>query len=140
MGRLIIGAIVAGVVMFVIGYIFYGSPLMGALGLPVDPNPPTANTLVAGYVHMVVSALALAMLLWVVRDRVSDLNGRMQVVVWASLTTVVFTNLGTPIWMGLSWGQAIYDAVAGFLMLVAAGYVLARWFVASGAMARPATA
>jgi hypothetical protein len=81
-----------------------------------------------GYLHMAVAAFLLGLLLWSVRDRVTDIATRMRVVIWASLVAVVFTRL-EPIWFHSDWPNALYVALAEFISLVGAGYILARWFV-----------
>ena len=88
---------------------------------------------VTGYVHMAIAALLLGLVLWAIRDRVTDLGSRMQVVVWASLVAVVFTRLGEPIWFHSDWPNALYVALVEWLSLVGAGYILARWFVPAAA-------
>lgn len=136
MGRLVIGGIAAGLVMFILGFVFYGSPLMAMLGLSFgDDAPPSSTTMIAGFIQLSVSAFVLGVLLWLVRDRISDMAGQMQVVIWSSITAMVFTYMGDPIWEGAGWAISIYAAVTGFIMLVVAGYVLARWFISANSAA-----
>lgn len=85
--------------------------------------------MVAGYVHMAISAFLLALLLWAVRDRVADTGARLQLVMWASLAAVVFTRLGEPIWFHTDWANALYLAAVEWISLAGAGAILARWFV-----------
>lgn len=188
MQKLVIGSVVAAVIMFILGFVFFGSPLFqfahaeapietqtavqsalkalpgdGTYFIPLGDTPeamaaheagPTAvvkynssgapmmdpAVFVAGFGHMIVSALILGLVLWAVRDRVTDLGTRMRVILWLSLAMVVYTRLGEPIWYRTDWQNAIYVAIAEFISFVAAGYVLARWFVPAGANATTAAA
>lgn len=180
MQKLVIGSVVAAAVMFIFGFVFFGSPLFqfahadapletqtaiqsalkalpgdGTYFIPFGETPeataaheagPTAvvkyngsgapmmdpMVFAAGFVHMIVSAFTLGLVLWAVRDRVTDLGSRMRVVLWLSLAMVVYTRLGEPIWYRSDWQNAIYVAIAEFISFAAAGYILARWFVPAG--------
>jgi hypothetical protein len=182
MGRLLIGSVVAAVAMFLLGFVFYATPLMnlaqadapaetqlavqealkalprsGTYFIPLSETDqalmaahqagPTALIKVNmtgapqmdpavfafGWLHMAVSALLLGLLLWAVRDRVSDFAGRMRLVVWVALVMAVFTRLGEPIWYRSDWANALYVGVADLLTIVVAGFVIARWFMPKAA-------
>ncbi len=83
----------------------------------------------SGFVHMAIAAFILGLMLWAVRDRVTDVGTRMQLVMLGSLVAVFFTRLGEPIWFHTDWSNALYVAVIEWISLVGAGYILARWFV-----------
>lgn len=187
MQRLVIGSLVAAVVMFVIGFVAYGTPLMmtgfavatpeqqaavqaalkglptGTYFIPFGEAPEAMAAYAAGpvallkvnsngfamfdplvfaegYLHMVVAAFLLGLVLWAIRDRVADVATRLQLIIWLSLAMVWFTRLGEPIWYHVDWRNAVYVAVTEWISFVAAGYVLARWFVPSGAAVTPAAA
>jgi hypothetical protein len=123
MGRMLMGSVAAGVVMFLLGYVFYGTPLYVTLGGGEDTGPPSNQTMVLGIIQLSVAAYALSMLLTFVSE-----GSRMQAVMWAALTAVAYTYLGDPIWEGASWQTSIYAVVAGAIMLYAAGFVITKWF------------
>ena len=176
MQRLVIGSLLGAVFMFFIGYLAYGTPLMGIgyksaglqqqlaiqsamKGLPTGtyaipdghspegaaaygagpvavvqlnssgfaPNEPMVFA--AGFIHMAIAAFMLGLVLWAIRDRVTDIGSRMQVVVWTSVVAVFFTRFGEPIWFHSDWINALYVALVEALSLVGAGFILARWFV-----------
>ncbi|MCA3254154.1 MAG: hypothetical protein INF91_00885, partial [Alphaproteobacteria bacterium] len=59
-------------------------------GMPMfDPM-----VLLAGYVHMAISAFLLGLVLWTIRDKVRDVGTRVQVVAGAALVMAVFVRLG----------------------------------------------
>lgn len=183
MGRLVIGSVVAAVAMFILGFIFYATPLMklghqadapvatqlavqealkmlpksGTYFIPFSETDasimaaheagPTAvvkvnmtgatqmnpMTFAFGWLHMAISAFLLGLLLMAVKDRVTDFNGRMQLLFWAALTMAVFTRLGEPIWYRSDWANAFYVGFADFVSLMVAGFILARWFMPKSA-------
>lgn len=75
-----------------------------------------------GYLHYVVVALAMGMLLGPVPSR-----ARFFVLFWASVTGVTMIHLGGPIWWHKDWASAIYFAVADMISLIAGGIVMARF-------------
>jgi hypothetical protein len=85
--------------------------------------------LLAGYAHMAISALLLGLVLWTIRDKVRDFPTRLRVVAGSALVMVVFIRLGEPIWWHTDWRNAAYVAVADWLSLTVAGWILARWFL-----------
>jgi hypothetical protein len=187
MQRLVIGSLVAAVVMFILGFIFYATPLMnmgfatatpeqqatvqaalkglptGTYSIPGGETPeamaayaagPVAMVkvnsggfamfdpvvFVEGYLHMAVAAFFLGLVLWTIRDRVTDFGSRFSVVMWLSLAMVWFTRLGEPIWYHTDWRNALYVAATEWISFVVAGYILARWFVPAGAGAAKSSA
>lgn len=85
--------------------------------------------MLTGYLHMLISATLLALALWGVRGRIPDFAGRVRLVTGMALTMVVFTNLSDPVWFHQDWSSAIFVATSNLVSLVAAGCILARWFV-----------
>ena len=130
MGRTVLGSLAAGFVMFILGWVFFGSPLYTMLSGAAAGEQPSVQTLVMGFVLFAIVSWALATLLSFV-----PAGARMQATIWAAATAMLFTNVGAPIWDGADWRMSIYAAVAGFVMLVAAGFVLIRWFAPASAMA-----
>lgn len=178
MGRLVTGSVVAAIVMFVLGFIFYATPLMqiGQATAPVDTqlavhealkslpgtgtyfipfdetdpairaaheSGPTAVVKVnmtgspqmdpmvfaAGYVHMALTAFLIGLLLWTLRHRVNNFVDRAGLVILLALVAAFFTRLGEPVWYRTDWANALYVGFADFVMLAAAGLVIARWFM-----------
>lgn len=177
MGRLLVGSFVAAVAMFLIGFVFFGTPLFsnayktapfetqvavqealkalpasGTYFVPMGEDEaamaahragPTAMlrvnlqgsemmdpmAMVKGFVHMVVSAFLLGLLLLRVAPKIWNFGERMAVVVVASLAVVVFVRLGEPIWFGADWPFTLYVAVAEVISLIVAGFILAKWFL-----------
>lgn len=177
MGRLLVGSLVAAVAMFLIGFVFFGTPLFsnayktapfetqmavqealkalpasGTYFIPMGEDEaamaahragPTAMlrvnlagsemmdpmVMVKGFVHMVVSAFLLGLLLLRVAPKIWNFGERMAVVVLASLAVVVFVRLGEPIWFGADWPFTLYVAVTDLISLVVAGFILAKWFL-----------
>ncbi|WP_374597536.1 hypothetical protein [Sphingosinicella sp.] len=177
MGRLLVGSLVAAVAMFLIGFVFFGTPLFsnayktapfetqvavqealkalpasGTYFIPMGEDEaamaahragPTAMlrvnlqgsemmdpmVMVKGFVHMVVSAFLLGLLLLRVAPKIWNFGERMGIVVAASLAVVVFSRLGEPIWFGADWPFTLYVAVTDLISLVVAGFILAKWFL-----------
>ena len=177
MGRLLIGSLVAAAAMFLIGFVFFGTPLFsnayktapfetqvtvqealkalpasGTYFIPMGEDEaamaahragPTAMlrvnmqgsemmdpmVMVKGFVHMVVSAFLLGLLLLRVSPKIWSFGERMGIVVAASLAVVVFSRLGEPIWFGADWPFTLYLAVADLISLIVAGFILAKWFM-----------
>lgn len=177
MGRLLVGSIIAAVAMFLIGFVFFGTPLFsnayktapfetqvavqdalkalpasGTYFVPMGEDEaamaahragPTAMlrvnlqgsemmdpmAMVKGFVHMVVSAFLLGLLLLRVAPKIWSFGERMGIVVAASLAVVVFSRLGEPIWFGADWPFTLYVAVAEVISLIVAGFILAKWFL-----------
>ncbi len=177
MGRVLIGSLVAAVAMFLIGFVFYGTPLFsnayktapfetqmtvqqalkalpasGTYFIPMGEGEeamaahragPTAMlrvslqgsemmdpmAMVKGFVHMVVSAFLLGLLLLRIAPKMWNFGERMAVVVAASLAVVVFTRLGEPIWFRADWPFTLYVAITDMISLTVAGFILAKWFL-----------
>jgi hypothetical protein len=188
MGRIIIGAAAAAIAMFVIGFIFYATPLNGlafaraddtqaaavqqalAANLPrtgtyVIPdastpqqtvmygNGPIATVhyniggfspadpavILAGLALDFVVALLIGFALLGLAGHVTDFAARARIVVLFALGAAAFMRLGEPVWYHHDWGWFIYAFVADAAALIAAGLIIARWFLPT-ARAAPADA
>jgi hypothetical protein len=84
-------------------------------------DPRALGTFLAGFLHMLVSAILIA---WLVQA--APAGRRMSTVVLAALAAAVFANLGTPIWMYQSWRY--HELVAGYQFVgwLVAGAILAK--------------
>ncbi len=178
MGRFIIGCVAAAVAMFVIGFIFFATPLQmlgyatandaanasvqnalaanlprtgtymvpltsSAAGTILYGRGPIATihyntggfamadpgTMLAGFVHMLVSITILGLALLLVAARVPDFVSRARLVLYMTLATSIYMNLGDPIWYHHDWPYAVYRFVADFVMLGVGGLMIARWFL-----------
>lgn len=178
MGRVIVGAAAGAVVMFILGFIFWASPLAGlatgtlgdaqaadvqaalaanipdtgAYDVPVDGSQaqkamyargpiafiqytsegsgnPTPADMIAGFIHMYISALLIGFALLAVSRHVREFSTRAAITLFFALGAGVYILLGTPIWAGHGWNYYIYTLVADVIGLVAAGLIIARWFL-----------
>jgi hypothetical protein len=179
MGRLAFGSLIAAVAMFLLGFLFYGSPLFNVarVDIPADtqlavhaalqalpktgfyavpfaesgdaalvaahaagpiatihltkPGSPVMDPsiMIAGFLHMFVSAFLLGYILWAMRGRLGEFDGRMKLVALIAFATTVYFNIGKAVWWPGGWTFNLYVAVADFTMLLAAGFIIARWFM-----------
>lgn len=179
MVRSVIGGFVAGVVMFVIGFVFWGTPLSqvafakandaqsaavqtamaqnltpGGTGTYVIPAPSTAqgtmlygrgpiatvhfNTggfaaqdmgmMVPGFIFALVSGLLMSFGIAAV-GRENSFPQIARLVVLFSLGVTIWAILAQPIFNNYGWAYWVYFFLSEFLAFVAAGLVVARWFV-----------
>lgn len=96
------------------------------------------NALLSGFIHELVVSLLIGLALWGIAERVADFGSRARLVVLFSIAATALIQLGQPIWMHHDWRYAIYVFIADAAMLIAAGLVLARWFLPRGEAARVA--
>jgi hypothetical protein len=176
--KLVIGSFVGGVAMFIVGFIFWATPLnhiglsqateaqssalqlglsqnLPHTGRYIVPNPDTSGgtvlygrgpvaivdynsggfstadsaAMIGGFVQEVVIALLIGLSLYAVAGRVTDFASRARLVVGFGAAAGVLMLLSDPIWMHADWRYAIYAFVADVAMFVAAGLVIARWFL-----------
>jgi uncharacterized membrane protein (DUF485 family) len=173
MRSILVGGIAAAVVMFVLGFIFFGllhamafEPLppevsaqiqtdlggslaaTGSYMIPGDDEawmkgpgavlhyvvaggaPSMPMAMILGFLHMVVSAMLLALGL---RAAGGGFDRQSRIVLWVGLAAALFMHLGDPIWYGFSWRNSLFLFVADGIMLIAGGLVLARWFTSDRA-------
>lgn len=177
MGRVFIGSVVAAIIMYAIGFVFYATPLFGlAMETPAPilqiqvqdslrqlPENgtyfipfPTDETLIAahergprallklskagapamdpmilasGFVHFLLSAFLLGGLLFSLREKLMHFGPRMNLVFYVALIAPVFVRLSDPAWYGVGLKFALYTGFADFVLLMAAGAILSRWFI-----------
>jgi predicted heme/steroid binding protein len=63
------------------------------------------------------------------RGRLGEFDGRMKLVALIAFATTIYFNIGKAVWWPGGWTFNLYVAVADFVMLVAAGFIIARWFM-----------
>ena len=85
--------------------------------------------LVQGFIHALIVALILGFALLGVAGRVTAPGDRMRLVVLFAIAGSALIHLGAPIWMHVDWPYAVYSFVADAAMLIAGGFVIARWFL-----------
>ncbi|URW74791.1 hypothetical protein M9980_09415 [Sphingomonas donggukensis] len=180
MARVALGGILGGIAMWLIGFLFWGTPLsrialsslddasgaalQGALkqhlsagGAGAYPVPwpgtdvgttlygqgPSAmvfyhpgglpvvdsSALIGGLVLAVVCSLLIGIALYALRERVTTFADRMKVVVWFVLAATLWTEIGQPVFNHMPWTYFVYLWVSDVVALVAAGAVIARWFL-----------
>ncbi|MGZ8346093.1 MAG: hypothetical protein ACXWUP_03150 [Allosphingosinicella sp.] len=170
-----VGSIVAAIVMFALGFLFFGVlgmtmfaplspeaaaavqaalgghlPATGSYMIPADeaawmtgPSavvnyvaaggaPGMAMAMGMGFIHFLLSALLFGYGLKVVGG---DFSRQARVVLWFGFGAAVFMHLGDPIWYGFAWKQTLFEFVADGVMMIAGGFVLARWFTSTPAAA-----
>jgi hypothetical protein len=181
MTRTIIGGLAAGVVLFVIGFIFWATPLAElaynnageaqsaavqtalaqnltstGTGTYVIPNPTSASgtvlygkgpiaqvqfnaagfavddmsMLLPGFIFALISGLAIAFGLAAVGGGGRSFASVARLVVLFSVGITTWTVLAQPVFNHFGWGYWIYSFIAETSALVAAGLVVARWFLA----------
>jgi hypothetical protein len=188
MVRSFIGGLIAGVVMFVIGFIFWGTPLSGVAfskasdadsaavqtalaqgltrtgtGTYLIPTPSTPQGTVlygrgpiatihfntAGFaandLSMMLPGLIFALISGLLMSfgiaAVSRENSFAQIarlVILVSLGLTSWTILAQPVFNNFGWTYWIYFFVSEALAFIAAGLVIARWFVPKSVPAQAA--
>jgi hypothetical protein len=173
MRSIAVGSVAAAIVMFALGFLFFGLlgmtmfdpldaeaaasaqqalggilPGTGNYAVPMDgeafmrgpaaiinfvaaggaPAMPVAMGM--GFVNFLLTALLLAYGLAAVGG---DFSRQARVVTWFGLAASAYMNLGDPIWYGFAWRQSLFEFVAGGVILIAGGLVLARWFMSERA-------
>ncbi|HEY0446964.1 MAG TPA: hypothetical protein VGD19_10985 [Allosphingosinicella sp.] len=174
-GRALVGAVAAAVAMFILGFIFFATPIAG-LGLDSVPDaqaaavqaslaqslPETgtysvpsgltssqtvmygqgpiatihynsrgyaigdAQTMIAGFVHMLVVALLLAAALGSLSRFVPRFGEQTRLLVLAVLAATVFMRLGEPVRYHHDWTYAIYLFVTDTISLLVAGLIILK--------------
>lgn len=96
-----------------------------------------ATALVGGLVLNFVVALLIGAALIGIDRRVPDFASRARVVAIVAVAASAFNHLGEPLYYHHDWGHFIYLFVADSLALVAAGLIIAKWFLPKGDSASP---
>jgi hypothetical protein len=189
MARTIIGGLVGGIVLFVLGYVFWATPLgdiayknagdaqnaaiQTALATNLTPtgtgtyivpshhsaggavlyakgpiatvdfntagfSPDDLSMLLPGFIVALASGLLFAFGLAAVGGGGRSFAGMARLVVLASLGFTTWEFLGAPIFNHFGWGYWIYAFLAESVSLIAAGLVIARWFLPRTRAAAPA--
>ncbi|WP_326525226.1 hypothetical protein [Sphingomonas sp.] len=190
MARMILGSVLGGVAMWLVGFIFWGTPLsrialsalddatgaavqaalkqhLEAAGSGAYPVPwpgtdigttlygqgPSAlvffhsgglpvvdsGALVGGLVLAIICSLLIGVALHALRDRVTTFADRMKLVIWFVLAATLWTDIGQPVFNHMPWRYFAYLWVSDVAGLIAAGAVIARWFLPRASMATTAT-
>ena len=190
MVRSFIGGLIAGVVMFFIGFVFWGTPLSEVAfskandadsaavqtalaqgltrtgtGTYLIPTPSTpqgtvlygrgpiatihfnsggfaANDLsmmLPGLIFALVSGLLMSFGIAAV-SRENNFAQIARLVILLSLGLTSWTVLAQPVFNNYGWTYWIYFFVSEALAFIAAGLIIARWFVPKDAVAAPAEA
>jgi hypothetical protein len=87
-------------------------------------TPTMPQTMIAGFVHMLGTALFLALLLQAVRPATHSYADRLKIVVIAGAIAAFAAHMGQPIWWHLPWDRAIKEALYDFGSFIVAGLVL----------------
>jgi hypothetical protein len=82
-----------------------------------------------GFVQELIVCILLAGALSTLDRRIPDFASRAKIVVLFSIASSAMINLGNPIWLHHGWTYWTYSFVAEAAMLIAAGLVIARWFL-----------
>jgi hypothetical protein len=98
-----------------------------------------AGALVGGLVVDFIVALLIGAALIGIDRRVPDFGSRARVVALIAVAAAAYTHLGEPIYYHHDWGHFIYLFIADSAALIAAGLIIARWFLPKGVSA-PAAA
>ena len=98
------------------------------------------GALVGGLVLNFIVALLIGAALIGIDRRVPDFGSRARVVGIIAVAAAAFTHLGEPIYYHHDWRHFIYLFIADSAALVAAGLIIARWFLPKGVSAPAAVA
>ena len=121
--------------------VMYGRGPIATVHYNAGGYPATdAPTLLAGLALNFVVALLIGAALIGSDRRVADFGSRARVVGIVAVAAAAFTRLGEPIYYHHDWPHFIYLFVADAAALIAAGLIIARWFLPKGAGAGAAPA
>ena len=180
MARTFIGGLVGGIVLFVLGYVFWATPLgeipyknagdaqnaavQTALATNLSPtgtgtyiipshrsaagavlyakgpiatvdyntagfSPDDMSMLLPGFILSIVAGLLMAFGLAAVGGGGRSFERMARLVVLVSLGFTTWEFLGAPIFNHFGWGYWAYAFLAESVSLIAAGLVIARWFL-----------
>lgn len=87
------------------------------------------SVLIAGFVHMLISAALLAVVLMLALPGASSMVDRLRVVGAVALVATVFINFAAPIWWFHDWGVTFVYAAYYLVALLIAGGILS-FFIA----------
>lgn len=92
-----------------------------------------SGSLIAGFILDIVTALLIGLALLGIGERAPDFGSRARLVVLFALGAAAYMHLGEPIWYHHDWTHFIYLFVADAAALIAAGLIIARWFLPKSA-------
>ncbi|HEY2290257.1 MAG TPA: hypothetical protein VGM86_06085 [Thermoanaerobaculia bacterium] len=87
----------------------------------------SGGRLLAGLIHMFLSALLMALLLNLALPQLRSYGSRVTFVLLAGLAGAFFAHLGNPIWFHQPWSYHIFKTVYDVTCWALAGLVLARF-------------
>lgn len=103
-------------------------PLVTVFFRPQGAQVMAPSTFAAGFLHMWVSVLLMALLLrWIARY-LDSYGQRVRFVTWVGAISAIFSNLGRPIWYFQPWDYHILQAAYGVTSWLGVGLILA-WFL-----------
>lgn len=88
-------------------------------------NPMSASVFIGGFLHMLITAFLIALLLRGVVSALPHYKQRLLFVLAAGVTVAVWSNLGMPVWWHQPWTFHLLTAVYDVGAWLAAGAVLA---------------
>ncbi len=91
-----------------------------------------AGALVGGLVMNFIVALLIGTALIGIDRRVPDFASRTKVVGILAVAASIYMHLGEPLYYHHDWGHFIYLFIADAAALIAAGLIIARWFLPKG--------
>lgn len=189
MTRALLGGLVGGLVMYLVGFLFWGTPLSrlafsslpdaqsatvqaalaqnltpGGTGTYLVPSPGTdqgtvlfgqgpvatvhfntsgfpavdSGALLGGLILSLIAGIVFAVAMTYVGRGVPAFADRARAAILFALAVTMYLDLGQPIFNHYGFGYFIYLFVGDFLGFVAAGLIIARWFVPADA-ATPAS-
>jgi hypothetical protein len=92
-------------------------------------TPPMGQTMLAGFLHMLGTAVLLGLLLQMLLPSASGYIDRLKIVAFVGAIAAFAAHMGQPVWWHWPWDHAIKGAIYDFVSFVIAGLVLA-YFVA----------
>jgi hypothetical protein len=156
-GRALIGAVAAAVAMFIIGFIFFATPLNGigtrsvedaqaaavqtalAQNLPATGTYAVPSDATAGQTTLYGRG-PIATIHYTVSGYVSSFRERAKLLILGTLGATIFMRLGEPIWFHHDWGNAIYLFIADTVSLIVAGLIILKMLPRTQAAAAAAPA
>lgn len=99
-----------------ISYLSQGQPVM---------NPSTYGL---GFLHYLVSAFLMALVLNWLAPRLRSYGERVKLVAGSGLAAAVFANLGRPLWLKQPWSFHVFEVVYEIVGWLLVGLVLG-WFI-----------
>ncbi len=133
----LLSVLLAGVVCFIIGFLFHG-PLFGKLWMKLANIHPTGKEKLSDMIPQmalnllvnIVSAYVLAMFIFVTAsyyNNVGNVAGGMGIAFWVWLGFIFTSSSIDVIWMGKSKKLWAFELVSSLVCFLAMGAILAAW-------------